>query len=168
MTFLNNYELQHKKRSWLSASFPKAPWKLLTLFSPSVVDTTGWQQERAVCCQAERPGGTAPSAAWEPQFDFPSGGWLFQLLCTSRKLDGSFPDRHWYFSFPDGETLLNSNSVTNSLNMKRLLLVQNTFKVFIPAMHLVTLTVFSFSIQERMHYTELCNKKTCCLLSPKQ
>lgn len=168
MTFLNNYELQHKKRSWLSASFPKAPWKLLTLLFPFRGRHHRMTAGESCVLPGRAPGGTAPSAAWEPQFDFPSGGWLSQLLCTSKKLVGSFPDRHCYFSFPDGETLLNSNSVTNSLNMKRLLLVQNTFKVFIPAMHLVTLTVFSFSIQEGMHYTELCNKKTCCLLSPKQ
>lgn len=88
------------------------------------------------------PGGSAPFAAWEPLSDFPVGRLSFPISLHKQKTDTSFPNRRYHFSFPNGKTLLNSNSVTNSLNTKSLFVVQNTSKAFIPAMHLVILITF--------------------------
>lgn len=129
MMFLNYDELQQAwNKSWLFSKLFRSSLKNLDTFIP-----LPWQRmrlrklddsRRDLCTGRQRhPGGSAPSAAWEPLPDFPVGRLSFPISLHKQKTDRSFPDRHYHFSFPEWKTLLYSNSVTNSLNIKSLFVV---------------------------------------------
>jgi len=148
MTFLIYSDLQQTcNRSWVFSklfrsslknpgAFPSLPWW-------GMMPGNLGNSRRDLCAARQRdPGGSAPPAAWDPLADFPVRRLSFPISLYKQKTRKSFPDSHYHFSLPSTKNSLNSNSVTNSLNMKSLLVVQNTFKAFILEMHLVTLIMF--------------------------